>query len=187
MRFDRRKALLGSFCLCCLPRLGQAAAFKMEEVAPGVFIRRGVDEDASPQNGDAIANIGFIVGQDNVLVTDSGGSLRDGLWLRETIRSMTSKPVKYVVLSHIHPDHIFGAAAFVPDDPVFIGHAKLRPALEMRGEFYRSKLSEIIGVDQVGPLVKPTLEIADGGEVDLGGRVISFQAHNTAHTTRDPS
>ncbi|MGD0632803.1 MAG: quinoprotein relay system zinc metallohydrolase 2 [Beijerinckiaceae bacterium] len=187
MRFNRREALLGSFCLCCLPRLGRAAAFKVEEVAPGVFIRRGVDEDATPQNRDAIANIGFIVGRDSVLVTDSGGSLGDGLWLRETIKATTSKPVKYVVLSHIHPDHIFGAAAFVPDDPVFIGHAKLRAALEMRGEFYRSKLSEIVGVDQIGPLVRPTLEITDAGEIDLGGRIIGFKAHGPAHTTCDLS
>jgi len=187
MRLDRRKALFGTFCLCCLPTIGRTAAFKVEEVAPGVFIRRGVDEDATPQNRDAIANIGFIVGRDSVLVTDSGGSLGDGVWLRETIKATTGKPIKYVVLSHIHPDHIFGAAAFVPDDPVFIGHAKLRAALETRGEFYRGKLSEIIGVDQVGPLVRPTLEIADAGEVDLGGRIIGFQAHGPAHTMCDLS
>jgi quinoprotein relay system zinc metallohydrolase 2 len=188
MRWDRREALFGGFCLCCLPTLGRAAAsFKLEEVGPGVYMRRGVDEDATPDNRDAIANIGCIVGRDAVLVTDSGGSLADGLWLRQAIKAVTDRPIKHVVLSHVHPDHAFGAAAFAPDTPTFIGHAKLRQALELRGDFYRAKLIEVVGVDKVGPIVMPTREIADAGEVDLGGRVVALKAHGPAHTSCDLS
>ena len=187
MRLDRREALLSTFCLCCAPRLGYAANYALEEVASGVFVRRGVDEDATPTNLDAIANIGFIVGQHSVLVTDSGGSLADGEWLHQAIRAKTDKPISTVVLSHVHPDHIFGAGAFKADKPTFIGHAKLRLALEQRGDFYRTKLSEVVGVDKVGPVIMPTREIADGGEVDLGGRVIRFKAHDPAHTSCDLS
>ena len=85
---------LGGLCLCCLPTFGLSAnAFTMQEVAPGLFLRRGVDEDASAQNLDAIANIGFIVGKDAVLVTDTGGSLIDGQWLRAQIKAKTDKPM----------------------------------------------------------------------------------------------
>src|SRR5262249_53122403 len=69
---SRRGILLGSLCACCLPRVGVASeAFTMEEVGPGIFIRRGPHEEVTPENGDGIANIGFIVGRDSVLVTDS--------------------------------------------------------------------------------------------------------------------
>ena len=187
MRLDRREALFGTFCLCCLPTLGRAADAQLEEVASGVFIRRGIDQDATPTNRDAIANIGFIVGKDAVLVTDSGGSLADGRWLRQAIRAKTEKPIKYVVLSHVHPDHVFGAGAFSADNPTFIGHATLRAALQQRGAFYRTKLSEVVGVDNVGPVVMPTRDIVDAGEVDLGDRVIHFKAHGPAHTTCDLS
>ena len=187
MRWDRREALLGGFCLCCLPTLGRAGAIGLEEVASGVFIRRGADEDATPGNEDAIANVGFIVGRDAVLVTDSGGSLADGQALRQAIKARTDKPIKHVVLSHVHPDHAFGAAAFLPDEPAFIGHDKLRAALEQRGDYYRTKLIEVVGADKVGPLVMPTRMIADGGEVDLGDRVVGFHAHGLAHTTCDLS
>jgi quinoprotein relay system zinc metallohydrolase 2 len=187
MRLDRREALFGTVCLCCLPTLGRAADAQLVEIASGVFIRRGIDQDATPTNRDAIANIGFIIGKDAVLVTDSGGSLADGRWLRQAIRAKTDKPIKYVVLSHVHPDHVFGAGAFSADNPTFIGHANLRTALQQRGAFYRTKLSEVVGVDNVGPVVMPTRDIVDAGEVDLGDRVIRFTAHGAAHTTCDLS
>ncbi|TBR71211.1 MAG: MBL fold metallo-hydrolase, partial [Nevskiaceae bacterium] len=82
LRLSRRQALAGGLCLCCLPSLGFAASLEVKEIAPGVFMRHGRDEDASAANLDAIANIGFIVGNDSVMVTDSGGSLADGRWLR---------------------------------------------------------------------------------------------------------
>ena len=157
----------------------------LQEVVPGMFIRAGVDQDATVQNVDAIANIGFIVGKDAVLVTDSGGSLADGQWLRRAIRSKTDKPIRYVVLSHVHPDHTFGAGAFAEDHPVYIGHAKLPEAMSARAAFYSKGLGDIIGAEKVGPVVMPTHTIADSDHVDLGGRVITFKAHGPAHTSCD--
>ena len=82
--------LFGGLCLCCLPSLARSAEevdgrFTLEEVAPQTFVRKGLHEDASAQNADAIANIGFLIGRDGVLVTESGGSLADGQWLRAEI------------------------------------------------------------------------------------------------------
>ncbi|MCJ2014598.1 quinoprotein relay system zinc metallohydrolase 2 [Methylobacterium sp. J-076] len=189
---SRRHALFGGLCLCCLPTAGMSAgayaeAFTMEEVAPGTFIRKGLIADATPENADAIANIGFIVGRDGVLVTESGGSLVDGQWLRGEIAKRTDKPVTHVVLSHVHPDHAFGAGAFTADKPVFIGHAKLKEALDARGEFYRRRLVELFGEERTGPVVYPTMAVADTAEVNLGDRTLSFTAHGPAHTTSDLS
>ena len=182
----RRRALLagfGGFCLCCLPACG--AEMRIEEVAPGLFMRRGVDADATSANRDAIANIGFIIGRDAVLVTDSGGSFADGQWLRSAIRERTDRPIRYVVLSHVHPDHAFGAAAFTQDRPEFIGHAKLPEALAARGEYYRKGLADLLGADAAGPVQVPTRTIADTATIDLGDRPVSFQAHAPAHTDCD--
>ncbi len=185
----RRELVLGGFCLCCLPRSALAAAgpFATEEVAEGVHIRRGVDEDATAANEDAIANIGFIIGRDAVLVTDPGGSLADGENLRATIRQKTSLPIKYVVMSHIHPDHIFGAGAFLEDRPAFIGHHALAEAMRQRGEYYRGVLSGIVGAERAGPVVPPTQEVAEMAEFDLGDRIVAAHAHGPAHTTCDLS
>ncbi len=89
----------------------------MVEVASGLFLRRGLDADAAADNADAIANIGFVVGRDSVAVIDPGGSLADGAALRDAVRAKTGLPIRYVVLSHVHPDHVFGAGAFLDDKP----------------------------------------------------------------------
>lgn len=187
LHLSRRQAIAGGLCLCCLPAALRAESFDVEEVRPGVFMRRGKDENPSAANLDAIANIGFIVGEESVLVTDTGGSLADGLWLRRVIKSKTQKPIKYVVLSHVHLDHAFGAGAFLDDRPDFIGHVKLPEALQLRGEYYRQRLIGWLGKDNVGPVVMPTKTVSEDYEVDLGGRVIRFHAHGPAHTTSDLS
>jgi quinoprotein relay system zinc metallohydrolase 2 len=188
-------------CACALgmraAAVGQAAAgtnnqasarsAPLREIAPGVHIREGVDEDATAANLDAIANIGFIVGQDAVAVIDPGGSLADGERLRTAIRSTTSLPIRFVLLSHVHPDHIFGAGAFEADHPQFIGHARLPAALQQRGEYYRDGLERILGRGRVGPLVTPSVQVRDHAQIDLGNRVLEITAHPTAHTDCDLS
>ena len=184
----RRHVVLGGLCACCLPpRRARAAGFTLREVAPGIHVRRGLDEEASPGNADAIANAGFIVGRDAVLVFDPGGSLADGAALRAMVRARTKLPIRHVVLNHVHPDHIFGAGAFLEDAPAFIGHARLAPALAARGEYYKQRLEEVLGPGAAGPVVMPTQEIAAAGEVDLGGRVLRLTAHGSAHTDNDLS
>ncbi len=188
---SRRALLFSGFCLCCLPASARSAAaagpLATREVAPGVHIRRGVDQEASGSNRDAIANVGFIVGRDSVLVTDSGGSFTDGERLRATIRAHTDRPIRYVVMSHVHPDHAFGADAFRQDNPVFIGHHRLAAALDTRGEFYRRRLAELMGAGRAGSVVMPTEEVKDRAEIDLGRRIVSLHAHGLAHTDCDLS
>lgn len=184
---NRRDALLGGACLCCLPGLARGST-GLAEVTPGVFIRRGPDAEATAANLGGIANIGFVIGRDAVLVTDPGGSLADGAWLRAEIRARTPRPVRHVVISHVHPDHAFGAGAFLEDGPEFIGHAALPAALAARGDYYRARLAELLGPDNAGPVVFPTRTVGpDDATVDLGDRRFRLHAHPTAHTSCDLS
>jgi quinoprotein relay system zinc metallohydrolase 2 len=158
-----------------------------EEVAPGIHIRRGVDEDVSAANDDAIANIGFIVGREAVAVTDSGGCLNDGRRLRARIREVTPLPIRYVLMSHVHPDHVFGAGAFSTDQPAYVGHAGLPRALSLRWDYYRKRTEDILGKNSVGAVIMPTRLVHERDEIDLGGRVLELSAHGIAHTDCDLS
>jgi quinoprotein relay system zinc metallohydrolase 2 len=189
---SRRRAFLGALCTCYLaPRslnvfaADERTSASFVEVAAGIFFRRGVDEDASSANDGAIANIGFVIGRDAVAVFDPGGSLADGERLRAAVRARTRLPVRYVVLSHVHPDHIFGAQAFAQERPQFVGHERLPGALAQRGDYYRKRLAEAVGPKRAGTVVMPTVLVRDPTDLDLGGRTLQVTAHPLAHTDND--
>jgi quinoprotein relay system zinc metallohydrolase 2 len=162
------------------------APLPVSEIAPGVFVHGGVQEDASPTNGDEIANVGFIVGNRAVAVIDPGGSYREGAALRAAIRTQTQLPIRYVIMTHVHPDHIFGAAAFRADHPDFVGHAKLPGALAERGAYYLRRLHETLGAEADGSeVVLPTVLVSTRLDLDLGGRRLVIWAHGPAHTDSD--
>jgi hypothetical protein len=85
------------------------------------------------ENGGAIANVGFAVGEDAVAVT--GGSAREGRALLAAIRRATQKPIKYVINTPAHPDHVFGNAALAPP-AVFVGPSPIGTGAWERGTFY---------------------------------------------------
>ncbi|MBP7241233.1 quinoprotein relay system zinc metallohydrolase 2 [Amaricoccus sp.] len=182
----RRGVLVGATALCCAPGLAFGAT--LDEVARGVFVRRGPDQEATAGNLGGIGNAGFVIGRDAVLVADPGGSLADGAWLRDEIRARTDRPIRHVVINHVHPDHAFGAGAFLGDAPEFIGHPRLADELAVRGEFYREKLAALLGPERAGPVVMPTRTVgAEGATVDLGDRRLTFRSHGPAHTRSDLS
>lgn len=163
-----------------------SAPLSVKEIAPGIFVHNGVQEDASPANDDEIANIGFVVGDDAVAVIDPGGSYREGTELRAAIRERTALPIRYVIMTHVHPDHIFGAAAFRGDHPDFVGHAKLPGALAQRGAYYVRRLHEAVGEEADGSeIVPPTVLVSSRLNLDLGDRRLVVWAHGPAHTDSD--
>ena len=67
-----------------------------------------VDEKNRGWNGNA----GFVVTEAGVFVIDALGTPKLGRRFLATIRSVTDKPVRYLLLTHNHPDHSYGAIAF---------------------------------------------------------------------------
>jgi quinoprotein relay system zinc metallohydrolase 2 len=90
-------------------------------------------------------------------------------------------------MTHVHPDHVFGAPAFQTDKPQFVGHAALPRALALRGDFYRKRLEETLGKGRAGGIVAPTMLVQTHTEIDLGGRTLTLTAHSLAHTDCDLS
>jgi quinoprotein relay system zinc metallohydrolase 2 len=189
----KRRQFLASLCAMCLPaellRAGPADTPPLltAEVACGIHVRRGVDEDVTALNGDGIANIGFVMGRDAVAVFDPGGSLADGSQLRARILQVTKLPIRYVVMSHDHPDHVFGAGAFVVDNPQFVGHAMLPGALAQRGKYYQQRLEAVLGAGNAGPIVVPSRLVQSQDRLELGGRSLLLTAHGIAHSDCDLS
>ncbi len=160
---------------------------EVAEVAPGVFVHEAPFALIAPANRGDIANLGFVVGDEAVAVIDTGGSRAVGDALLAAVREHTDKPVRYVVNTHVHPDHLAGNAAFADGGAKIVGHHKLARALAARAPFYREQADRQLSPADAArsTFLPPDIAVEDTLRLDLGGRELVLEAHPTAHTDAD--
>jgi cyclase len=122
------------------------------------------------------SNSVVLVTDDGVLVVDTRQHPRDGQDLIERIRSVTDKPIKWVINSHFHGDHHFGNSAFKPLGASIVSQKatarimeKVQPKeLARRGNFFKSR-----GYDPTEvKLVLPDVTFESEMTIRLGGREV---------------
>ena len=162
--------------------------FAIENVGNGIYVHHGKHLDIDDGYQGDICNISFVVGSLGVAVIDTGGSFKVGNQLRDAIKKVTPLPILYVINTHVHPDHIFGNAAFKHDKPAFVGHAKLGDAMQLRQEAYEKLNIRYLGADAKGSeIVKPTIMVKELIDLDLGDRTLKITPYPNAHTNTDIS
>ena len=133
-------------------------------------------------------NIGVVVGEDGVLLVDTRESHEAARELAGELRTLTSKPVRWVMNTHWHWDHAFGNSVF-PDAAIW-GHRLCRLALRDNPEQHRRdarmwmprvRFAEIDRVEIVPP--GETFEALTS--INVGGRKVEATYHGRGHTDAD--
>jgi quinoprotein relay system zinc metallohydrolase 2 len=169
---------------------GDATPLAIQRVADGDFVHFGQVAMTTPDNAGDIANLGIIIGRDAVAVVDTGGSVSVGRRLLLAVRGITDKPIRYVINTHEHPDHVFGNAAFGQDvipNVTFVGHHDLPTELAKRGAYYVHSFRDQLGAAAIAEvkIIPPTLLVDHETTLDLGDRRLLLTAWPPAHTACD--
>ena len=164
------------------------AQLNIVEVRPGMFVHQGEHLDIDEGYHGDICNIGFIIGNEFIAVIDTGGTIEIGEELLSEIRNRSNLPIRYVINTHVHLDHIYGNAAFINETPIFVGHENLPKAMQLRKAFYEKLNFDFMGVDPKHSVQVPptkTVKIDEEIFLDLGGRLLKVKAYPEAHTNND--
>lgn len=172
-RFALRLAAVFALSLSIVMTLAGARAHaELTKISDSVYAY--VDVKPETPGNVFCANVGVIIGTDAVLVVDTLTSAKEAEMLLADIRTITDKPVRYVVDTHYHLDHSLGNCVFADQGATIIGHEKCRAALLQTGEGTLQN-AEAFGLPQdfwEGTRIKaPDLTFASRMEIDLGGVV----------------
>ncbi|MFH1723243.1 MAG: MBL fold metallo-hydrolase [Elusimicrobiota bacterium] len=158
--------------LLCCALLGAAVPIRAKEVQSGgqvLFevrkLAEGVYAAVTPEpRTPAVSNSAFIELSDSVLVVDSHKTPEAAKALLKEIGKITKKPVRYLVYTHSHGDHVGGASAF-PEGTEIIAHVRTRQSLLRKDP----------------PAVPPSAVIRDGITL-IRGREVQIRFPGKAHT-----
>jgi glyoxylase-like metal-dependent hydrolase (beta-lactamase superfamily II) len=104
--------------------LGQAVPpFTLQDLGGGAW---AAIDNAAAKADESGSNAGFVIGADGVLVVDTFENPAAAKKMLEAIREKTTLPVKYVVNTHYHLDHVAGNAVFSAAGAVVMAHENVR-------------------------------------------------------------
>ena len=135
------------------------------------------------------ANAGFVVTDSGVLVIDAGGSPYQAKRMVASIRTITNAPVRWLILTHHHPDHSFGAIVFKRLGAKVIAHPdRTMLAAEGGDDELVSSWDQVVGVRELTGFAfsdVPDLPIRHDTSLTLAGRRIDLLHPANAHTVAD--
>lgn len=132
------------------------------------------------------SNSHFVVTDKGVLVFDTGSSERIGKEIKKAIKSVTDKPVRWVVNSHSHADHWLGNAAFTDSGAEIIATAPATETMKKYGQADVAAFSRMTkGATGDTKVTYPTSLLAQREKRNLGGVEVELIFSNDGHSLGD--
>ncbi len=139
-------------------------------------------------NGGFISNSGFVVTDEGVVVIDALGSPPLAVELLKRIRQVTDKPIKKLIITHYHADHVFGAQVFKEIGAEIIapiGSMKYINADSTPARLNERRESLKPWVNEQTYVVTPDVIIDKTTDFTLGGQEFTINVVGAAHSDGD--
>jgi glyoxylase-like metal-dependent hydrolase (beta-lactamase superfamily II) len=157
----------------------------IRRLAPGVYAALG----DTGRGSEGRPNAGFIVTDAGVVIIDALASPQQGEQLARAIRGVTSQPIRWLVLTHHHPDHHFGAIVFRRLGAKVIAHPDRRVLASEAGEdALIADWVRVVGLDAMRGFEFadiPDRPVTATDTLQLGGKTIVITHPGAAHTAGD--
>lgn len=155
----------------------------------GLYAARAENAEASRANaGEVVPTLVHVTGN-GVLVVDPGPHMRWGHRLIAAIRHITAEPIRWVVNTHPHPEHVLANAAFaqLQPRPAFLASAATASLMRQRCESCLARLRAMLGerVMRETPIVIPEPALRDGDWLHTGKTAWQVHVHAAAHSASD--
>ena len=167
-----------------------AASVKVKPVKVGAhaYYVQGMPGAASAANQGYMSNAGFVITPAGVVVFDSLGTPPLGEALIAQIRKLTSVPIKRVIVSHYHADHVYGLQAFKAIGAEIWAHEGGKEyfasdELERRLAQRREELFP--WVDETTKVLPPDRWLNGDEDFELGGIKFAIRFVGPAHSPED--
>lgn len=151
--------------------------FILHDLGHGVWAAIDNPAAKAAQSG---SNAGFVIGDDGVLVVDTFQRTEAAQQLLDVIRQKTNLPIRFVVNTHYHLDHVTGNNIFAKAGATVIAQENVRAWEHTENKkFFGDKITPE-QTQMVESLGLPSLTYSDGVELYLGARLIivrSFPGH----------
>ncbi|MFI5248527.1 MAG: rhodanese-like domain-containing protein [Gemmatimonadales bacterium] len=162
------------------------APYHAVRLADGVFVVPG----DTGRGSEGRPNAGFVVTDSGVVVIDALASPLEARRFRDVIRTVTPAPVRWVVLTHHHPDHMMGTIVFTRDGARVIAHPdRTMQTRENGDEGLLADWDRIIGLHDLQGFAfadTPTWPITHDTTLVLGHTFITlYHPPGAAHTPGD--
>lgn len=147
-----------------------------------------LSEHAYAFTAEGDPNTGIVVGDDSVMVIDTQATPRIAQAVIQRIRSVTDKPVKYVVLSNYHAVRVLGAAAYAAEH-IICSEATREMIVERGAQDYKSEVQRFPRLFQAAEtipgLTAPTITFNDRLSIWLGKLQVDIIHAGRGHTKGD--
>ncbi|HUK31187.1 MAG TPA: MBL fold metallo-hydrolase, partial [Candidatus Acidoferrum sp.] len=108
--------------------------FRLKELGHNVWAAIDAPEAGTARAG---SNASFIIGDDGILVVDTFQKTSAAAFLLADIKRMTQLPIKYVVNTHYHIDHVTGNGVFAEAGAIIFAHKNVRDWIHVENlKFY---------------------------------------------------